>query len=302
MKCSKCGYLGFETTDRCRNCGYDFSLLSAEPPDLALQTPDASIENGQRVDLPDLAASVVESGPPAALDLDRLFGVEEAASAAPSVEAVETEPSALPFDQGALPVPPPPARPPLSVRRTTDPPRPRPRTTRPPRVEPTLDLGLDAESAPSAADPEIAGLSQAAPALPPTLGQRLLADLIDGGLLAGIHVVVLALTLRLAGLEWSGADLAVIPPVPFAGFALLMSVGYAAMFTVAGGQTIGKMIAHLRVLGDDGRSVDLAGGVLRAIGCALVPVTLGLTYAPVFFTPDRRALHDRLAGTRVVRA
>ena len=31
MKCPKCGYLGFETTDRCRNCGYDFSLASPAP-------------------------------------------------------------------------------------------------------------------------------------------------------------------------------------------------------------------------------------------------------------------------------
>ena len=28
MKCPKCAYLGFETGDRCKNCGYDFSLLS----------------------------------------------------------------------------------------------------------------------------------------------------------------------------------------------------------------------------------------------------------------------------------
>ena len=28
MKCPKCGYLGFEPTDRCRNCGYDFSLAA----------------------------------------------------------------------------------------------------------------------------------------------------------------------------------------------------------------------------------------------------------------------------------
>ena len=36
MKCPKCDYLGFETGDRCKNCGYDFSLLSvadSEPPD-----------------------------------------------------------------------------------------------------------------------------------------------------------------------------------------------------------------------------------------------------------------------------
>src|SRR5258708_2401667 len=28
MKCSKCGYLGFETGDRCRNCGYEFWLAA----------------------------------------------------------------------------------------------------------------------------------------------------------------------------------------------------------------------------------------------------------------------------------
>ena len=36
MKCPKCHYLGFETGDRCKNCGYDFSLLTvseAQPAD-----------------------------------------------------------------------------------------------------------------------------------------------------------------------------------------------------------------------------------------------------------------------------
>ena len=43
MKCPKCDYLGFETGDRCKNCGYDFSLLASPPaeppPDLALKPP-----------------------------------------------------------------------------------------------------------------------------------------------------------------------------------------------------------------------------------------------------------------------
>ena len=41
MKCPKCDYLGFETGDRCKNCGYDFSLLAApepEPADLSLKS------------------------------------------------------------------------------------------------------------------------------------------------------------------------------------------------------------------------------------------------------------------------
>src|SRR5258707_13468213 len=33
MKCPKCAYLGFETGDRCKNCGYDFSLLSTAESD-----------------------------------------------------------------------------------------------------------------------------------------------------------------------------------------------------------------------------------------------------------------------------
>ena len=43
MKCPKCDYLGFETGDRCKNCGYDFSLLASSPaeptPDLPLKPP-----------------------------------------------------------------------------------------------------------------------------------------------------------------------------------------------------------------------------------------------------------------------
>jgi uncharacterized RDD family membrane protein YckC len=74
-----------------------------------------------------------------------------------------------------------------------------------------------------------------------------------------------------------------------------------ATFTVAGGQTIGKMLMSLRVVGDDGSPIDTAGGVLRAAGCMLVPLTLGLSYAPALVTAEHRALHDRIAGTRVVR-
>src|SRR5438045_501662 len=42
MKCPKCGYLGFESVDRCRNCGYDFSLSPfADVLELPLKTPPA---------------------------------------------------------------------------------------------------------------------------------------------------------------------------------------------------------------------------------------------------------------------
>jgi uncharacterized RDD family membrane protein YckC len=96
-------------------------------------------------------------------------------------------------------------------------------------------------------------------------------------------------------------DVRVLPPIPFVGFLILLAFGYLATFNVAGGQTIGKMLMHLRVIGDDGRRIDAGSGMLRAAGCMLVPVSLGLSYVPALVTSDHRALHERLAGTRVVR-
>jgi len=44
MKCPKCGYLGFERVERCRNCGYDFSLTSTVTvPDLTLRSGDREL-------------------------------------------------------------------------------------------------------------------------------------------------------------------------------------------------------------------------------------------------------------------
>lgn len=379
MKCPKCGYLGFETTDRCRNCQYDFSLapFNADQPDLALRrrqdaTPD--------FELPPIKRQT-DSLSATALDLDRLFGEAEPppppetfdpvlssepesprdpepetvsapeparesppvsrvrivderdmippapveTAGAPDVASVATpaleappEPAlmhgtpdessageeavaedALPFDEVPL-VPPPAARTPLAVRRSTpDVPRHRPRTTRPVRLS-TLNLEAPAESAPVESTGKAAGETIASLMRTPSLGVRVGAGVIDLVLLLAIDVTVAYLTLRVTGLQNTLDDLRVLPPVPFFGFLAILAFGYVAAFTVGGGQTIGKMMLSLRVIGDDGRPVDAAGGVLRALGCMLVPVTLGLSYLPALFTSDHRALHDRLAGTRVV--
>lgn len=407
MKCPKCGYLGFETTDRCRNCQYDFSLAPfVSEPDLALHGTDRQSETPLDFELPQIKRQTDKLSA-TALDLDRLFGapepkaeptmpapsirtprqavpppvtidepaddpisaqiasfvstpepepevVESAPAVAPVPEAPtpelslavesaplpepeleqapvialveESEPAiaepmmamaatpvreapdaeirVAPPDRGALPfddtplVPPPAARPPLAVRRSTpEVPRNRPRTTRPVKFD---SLNLEAPAAPKASAARAAVETVASLMEAPTLGVRVGAGLIDVLLLVVINAAVLYLTLRVTGLQNSLEDLRALPPVPFVGFLALLTFGYVAAFTVGGGQTIGKMMFSLRVIGDDGRPVDAAGGMLRALGCMLVPITLGLSYLPAFFTSDHRALHDRLAGTRVV--
>jgi hypothetical protein len=44
MKCPKCGYIGFESTDKCRNCGYEFSLAAprSQAFDLPLKIDDSA--------------------------------------------------------------------------------------------------------------------------------------------------------------------------------------------------------------------------------------------------------------------
>jgi len=58
MKCPKCGYLGFERVERCRNCGYEFSLtsLSAEP-ELTIRSADQDLTPLDDLSLVDAATA-----------------------------------------------------------------------------------------------------------------------------------------------------------------------------------------------------------------------------------------------------
>jgi len=68
VKCPKCHYLGFETGDRCKNCGYDFSLLAVAE----LEPADYEIHPAAMDDVP---VHVVEHIVP---DPDPWLGVEDA--------------------------------------------------------------------------------------------------------------------------------------------------------------------------------------------------------------------------------
>ena len=53
MKCPKCGYLGFESVDRCRNCGYEFSLSQSVPmSELSMRSSAEPEHTAPPVELP----------------------------------------------------------------------------------------------------------------------------------------------------------------------------------------------------------------------------------------------------------
>ena len=96
---------------------------------------------------------------------------------------------------------------------------------------------------------------------------RLAAAIIDVALLGAVNAAVLYFTLAIAGLTLD--EVGLLPIMPLAAFLLLLNGGYLVAFTAAGGQTIGKMTAGIRVMNDDYQRVDLTGALLRAIGCVV---------------------------------
>lgn len=68
------------------------------------------------------------------------------------------------------------------------------------------------------------------------------------------------------------------------------------------GATPGKWLMGITVTDHKGRCpIGISRAVMRIFGYAVSSITLGLGHLFVFFRSDRRALHDILAGTRVVR-
>ena len=297
MKCPKCQYISFDPGDRCRNCGYEFSLsVDMAELDLPIRTGEEAL--GPMSDIP-LAEPEVRSVPP-----------EEE----PSVEAGAPglRPSELPLfrDRGdddaplvSLPASP---RAPVAVRKSTVT---RSAPQRTPFEEPELELDADPAAPGRRAPSPRAGTAPTVDTPAPEQFQtasaaaRLLAALVDLALLGAIDIAVLYFTLRLCGLTFS--DARDIPVMPFIAFIALLNGGYMAAFTAAGGQTIGKMAARIKVVTMDEATwsdrVPLGQAVLRAAGYLASGLPAGLGFLPGL-VGDRRAVHDRLAHTRVVKA
>jgi uncharacterized RDD family membrane protein YckC len=150
----------------------------------------------------------------------------------------------------------------------------------------------------------VAPASQAALERASAAGARLAAAVVDALLLAVLSAGVLWITMRWTGL--SLAQVALLPVLlPIAAFLLLIALGYLLMFTAASGQTLGKMALRLRVVGhvaETGTDELLTTTQAAYRSFLTIPsvLALGAGFLPAL-VGDHRAVHDRLAHTRVVR-
>jgi len=262
MKCPKCGYLGFEHVERCRNCGYDFSLTTTAT------IPELPIREERNTSTPALELPLF--GPP------------------------------IPDDDQPLITKPSPPRPPLSVRRAT-PEIPRLRAEPAPRT-PSFDLDLESAQVAAPLLPHDRAQQEPAPAMAyedASVGARVVAVAIDLLILLAIDALVIYLTLQICGISLE--DIAILPKGPLLAFLLVQNGGYLVTFT-AGGQTLGKMAAGIRVVSsEEDSALDLGRALLRELMWFVLAIPVGLGFLTALFSRDHRGLHDRFAGTRVVR-
>jgi uncharacterized RDD family membrane protein YckC len=87
--------------------------------------------------------------------------------------------------------------------------------------------------------------------------------------------------------------------VPINGLIFLVWVAYMTYFVSQGGQTPGKMTAGIKVIGITGEPVSVGRALGRAASELLSLLLLGLGCVYAAFG-EKRALHDLIAGTRVV--
>lgn len=77
---------------------------------------------------------------------------------------------------------------------------------------------------------------------------------------------------------------------------------YETLFVGRFGATPGKMVCHLKVVRPDGRPLTYMRSLCRYLAKVLNDFTFTIGYIIAGFDDEKRALHDRLCDTRVIRS
>jgi uncharacterized RDD family membrane protein YckC len=84
-------------------------------------------------------------------------------------------------------------------------------------------------------------------------------------------------------------------------WSLVIPAAYFVLLHGSGGRTAGKALAGVRVVAASGEPLSYGRALARHLAWFLSPLTFGLGFLVAAARADKRALHDLLAGTRVLR-
>jgi uncharacterized RDD family membrane protein YckC len=169
------------------------------------------------------------------------------------------------------------------------------------RADDYLELGFDLHQTatrPRPVPPEIPALVRPAGFLP-----RLGAWFIDQVFLSLVSAVALSL-LQVDVTPLNGLGLLELAKNPLfmkvQGVVFVVWAIYVIAFNGSLGATLGKMAIGARIIRLDGSTLGFARAALRLLAEVVSMLSFGVGYAFIAIRPDRRALHDLLAGTQVV--
>lgn len=137
---------------------------------------------------------------------------------------------------------------------------------------------------------------------------RFLARMIDGILVGIVSAAIQFMVAAGIGINLSGlgggdregaAVFALLALVYLIGIALNMA--YEVYFLTNHGATPGKMMLNLKVTRSDGGPISAGRAVGRFFAHILSGMTIGIGYIIAAFDDQKRALHDHLCDTRVIR-
>ncbi len=134
---------------------------------------------------------------------------------------------------------------------------------------------------------------------------RVGAKIIDVIILYALGFVVSLLGFFITGIPSSGGQ---IPTRFMAGNILIamiswvIQIAYPIYFLGKYGATLGKMACGLKVVRPDGEKISYARACGRAFAEGVSSLTLGIGYIMVALDEEKKALHDRICDTRVIKA
>jgi len=135
-------------------------------------------------------------------------------------------------------------------------------------------------------------------------GPRLLAAMIDS-IMVGFFGFVLAFVLGLIAMfvDVFSAEQASGPlEALVVACVLIFSIIYYVGFWTSDGQSLGKMLMGLKVVGTDGSRLSTGKALLRYLGYIINAFLLSIGFMWVAFDKMRQGWHDRIAGTLVIYA
>lgn len=264
MTCPKCGFVSFPGLAKCKKCGYPlaqpalkFDSEAGEPPRSARGAHEAP---------DDLLDRAFEAQPPG----------RSGRSTAVDALSFESLPKAAPAEPIIMP------REPAGARAFI----------RPPAARETSSL--DSFSLPGPPENSLDAGEDDLLAAP--LGQRLLAALIDAGIL-GLAGCLFALVLALARGKPADTPFNVAVAVFVAAFWIFV---YAVLFTALAARTPGQAACGLAVENLDGKRPTPQQAFLRGFGYLVSMAALMLGFIWAAMDSDGMAWHDHISGTLLV--